>query len=224
MNQNDLKPANDFAQLMGVKAVIFGAAGSGKTPIINTAPRPVLLACEPGLLSMRGSTVPTYQAFTASKIDEFFTWLNKSNEAKSFDTVAVDSISQMADIFLQDAKKNIKHGLQQYGEMAEKTMKHLRDLYFMQYKHTYLISKEEIKTINNVNFKRPYMPGQLLPIEVPHQFDAILHLAKVPVPQVGETLAFRCVGSYDVLARERTGKAIEFEPPDFGKLVNKIMN
>lgn len=225
MNLSDLRAANEYAQSSGVKAVIFGAAGSGKTPLIATAPRPVLLATEPGMLSLKGCNVPTYQAYTAAKIDEFFAWLKNSNETKNFDTIAVDSTSQMADIYLQEAKKTIKHGLQQYGDMAERTMKNLRDLYFLQQKHTYLIAKEEIKTVNNTNYRRPFFPGQLLPIEVPHQFDAILHLAKVNILGVqGEQLAFRCVGSYDVMARERTGKAAEFEQPHFGNLVTKLMS
>ena len=38
MQQKDLKPAKDFAVLFGVKSIIYGPAGSGKTPIVNTAP------------------------------------------------------------------------------------------------------------------------------------------------------------------------------------------
>ena len=110
------------AEQAALKMGIYGPPGSGKTPIINTAPRPVLLACEPGLLSMRGSTVPTFQAFTAKLIDDFFEWLFSSAETKNFDTLVVDSISQMCNIYLADAKTKSKHGLQQYGDMAERTL------------------------------------------------------------------------------------------------------
>src|SRR6266550_5669972 len=115
MDQRSLRPARDFAINFGVKAVIYGPAGSGKTPIINTAPRPVMLACEPGLLSMRGSTVPSWQGYTPETIDEFFKWFFNSTETKNFDTLAVDSTSHMADIYLQAALKTNKHGLQAYG-------------------------------------------------------------------------------------------------------------
>ena len=118
MQQSDLRPAKEFAQNFGVKALIYGPAGTGKTPLINTAPRPLLLACEPGLLSMRGSNVPTYPAYTAAKIDEFFKWFFGSTEVKNFDTIAVDSVSQMADIYLQEASKTIKHGYQDYEPIA----------------------------------------------------------------------------------------------------------
>jgi len=72
MDQRDLRQAKEFAQMYGCKAIIFGGTGSGKTPISNTCIRPVMLACEPGLLSMRSSTIPTYPAQTPEKIDEFF--------------------------------------------------------------------------------------------------------------------------------------------------------
>ena len=108
MNLSSLKPASEFAKNYGVKAIVYGSAGSGKTPIINTCPNPVLLACEPGLLSLRGSKVPTWEAYSADKVDEFFEWFFKSNETKKFDTLAIDSISQMAELYLQKALKEDK--------------------------------------------------------------------------------------------------------------------
>ena len=223
MQASDLRPASDFARNFGVKALIFGPPGSGKTPVMNTAPRPVLLACEPGLLSMRNSKVPTFEAWDAARVDEFFAWVFGSNEVKNFDTIGVDSTSQMAEIYLQAANKTNKHGLAAYGEMARNTLKHLEMLYFMQQKHTYLIAKQEIKTENNITMKRPYFPGQQLPVEVPHKYDCILQLDIQNVSGMGQLQAFRCRGSIDVVARNRTGTLNEFEPPDFGLLVQKAM-
>src|ERR1017187_6838688 len=117
MNMNDLKPAKDYANMMGCKCIVFGPSGVGKTPLIQTAPRPLLLSIEPGLLSMRGSTVPTFVANDTQRIDEFFAWFYSSTETKNFDTLAVDSGSYMADVYLQAALKgtskagNKKHGM-----------------------------------------------------------------------------------------------------------------
>lgn len=224
MNLQDLKAAGDHAVNFGCKALIFGPAGSGKTPVFNTAPRPLLLATEPGLLSMRGSKIPTYEAYTSARVNEFFKWFFNSNETKNFDTLGIDSASQIADIFLIDAQKNNKHGLKAYGEMAEATMEHLRTLYYTRYKHTFVICKEEVKDLDGQSMRRPYFPGQVLPIQVPHLYDFILRLSKVIVPNVGETLAFQCNGTYNIMARNRTGNLDDYEQPHFGQLVTKAMN
>lgn len=223
MNLASLRPAKDFALNYGVKAIVYGPPGSAKTPLINTAPRPVLLACEPGLLSMRGSNVPTWQGFTPAAIDDFFKWFFHSAETKNFDTLAIDSTSQMASIYLQDAEKTNKHGLAAYGEMARRTMEHLNALYYTQYKHTYLIAKQELHTEGGFVIKRPYYPGKQLPVDLPHLYDAILQLDIQNVPGQGQTRAFRCRQSIDVVARNRTGTLDEFEPPDIGYIYRKAM-
>ncbi len=230
MDIRDLKAAGEHAQNFGVKALIFGPAGTGKTPILNTAPRPVLLATEAGLLSMRGSKIPTYEAYTSQRIDEFFKWFFNSTETKNFDTLGIDSGSQTADVYLNAALSgtsksgNKKHGMAAYGEMATNTMEHFRTLYYTRYKHVYMVCKEEIADVEFQSLRRPYFPGKVLPVDVPHLYDFILRLAKSNVPGFnGETLAFQCNGNMNVLARNRTGNLNDFEPPDFGLLVQKAM-
>lgn len=229
MQLSDLREAREFARRYGCKALVYGPPGSGKTPVLNTAPRPVLMACEPGLLSMRNSKVPTWEAYTGDRIDEFFRWLFTSNETKNFDTVGVDSTTQMAEIYLKEIENgssksgNKKHGLQAYGDMARKVMTNLEGLYYLQNKHTYLIAKQEIHSDNGSLMKRPYYPGNMLDKAVPHLYDAVLQLDIQNIPGAGQHKAFRCISSIDVIARNRTGTLNEFEPPDFGAIVNKSM-
>lgn len=231
MDIRDLKAAGDHAVNFGIKTIVYGPSGTGKTPIINTAPRPLLLSIEPGLLSMRGSTVPTYEAHSSQRIDEFFKWFFNSTETKNFDTLGIDSGSYMADVYLQTALKgtsnagNKKHGMQAYGDMATNTMEHLRTLFYTRYKHVYLICKEELADVEFQSLRRPYFPGKVLNIDVPFLYDFILRLAKTNVPGVvGETLAFQCNGTMNISARNRTGNLNDFEPPNFSTLVNKAMS
>lgn len=226
----DLRPASEFAKNFGVKCLAYGPPGVGKTPVVNTAPRPLLLACEPGLLSMRQSSVPTFQAFTSDTIDEFFKWFFDSNEAKNFDTLAVDSTSQMAEIYLNAALSgkskagNKMHGLAAYGDMATRTLEHLEKLYFMPYKHTFLIAKENVSNENGLTAKKPYYPGNILNDTVPYKYDVITRLAIHNVPSMGQIKAFRCLASIDEMARNRTGTLNEFEEPHLGKLIAKAMS
>lgn len=225
MQQRDLKPASSFAQQFGVKMVGYGPPGSGKTPLINTAPRPLLLVCEPGMLSMRGSTVPTWGGFNVKLIDEFFTWFLSSKEAANFDTLGVDSISQMAEIKLAEVKPKHKHALQAYGEMAEWVYKHLSSIYYMQNKHTYLIGQEGEHETNGSMQKRLSFPGKELNKSVPHLYDLVGRIAKVNVPGVtGLTLAVQTQENFNGHARDRSGKLNEYEPPNLTNIFKKAMS
>jgi hypothetical protein len=124
----------------------------------------------------------------------------------------------MCDIALNESTS--KHGLAQYGDMAEYVLPYIQRLYWMKEKHVYAIAREEL-TVDGK--RRPSFPGQQLNRDIPHLYDCILRLAKINVPNVGETLAFQCNGSYDIVARNRVGTLDTYEPPDFGKLVTKCM-
>jgi len=225
MKAKDLVPASSLAANMGVKAVIYGGPGMGKTPLLATAPNPVCMITEPGTLSLRGmDKLPCWEAFDVKRIEEFFDWLFKDNEAKKFDTICIDSVSQMAEIYLKDAKKSNKHGLKAYGDMAENVMKWLEPLYFMQgSQNVVLLSKQMIVESNGTAAKKPYFPGKELNVSVPHLFDLIMHLDIANVPGVGQTKALRCQNSFDVVARDRSGSLNEFEPPDLTAIFNKIL-
>jgi hypothetical protein len=225
MNMNDLRPASQLAQRFGVKALVYGGPGSGKTPLINTAPRPVMCVVEPGMLSMRTSNIPCFEADTVPKMKDFFSWLFGSNEAKNFDTFALDSVSQMAEIILTDELKKNKDGRKAYGEMSRAVMDILNSLYYLPQKHICLIGKQTVIEENGVQRKKPYFPGQDLNVKVPHMYDEILHIALTSMQgQPKPVTAIRTLETFDIMARDRSGRLAEFEPPDLSALFAKAMS
>lgn len=226
MNINQLVPAYMCAQNFGVKAMVHGKPGVGKTPVVDTAPRPVLLACEPGLLSMAKSQTPVWEAYTPPRVWEFFDWLFGSHEAKAFDTVAVDSVSQVAEMVLAQQMSMHKDPRKAYGEMARQVYDRLSGLYFLPQKHVYLIAKQMAKEEgpSKTLFARPYFPGQELHVKVPHLFDLIIHMEKMLNPGDGKYHpVFRTLGTDNVLARDRSGKLAEVELAHLGNMFTKAM-
>lgn len=225
MNASQLKPASSFAKQYGVKMIAYGPPGEGKTPLVNTAPRPVLAFVEPGMLSMRTSNVPTWDATTPAKADEFFDWVFRSPELRNFDTICIDSASELAEMYLNEEKARNRNKLQAYGLMAQRAMAHFRGLYYIEQKHVYLICKQGKREVDAETVeKAPYFPGQELNVQVPHLYDLIAHIAKARIPGVqGEPLAIRCKGTFGVSARDRSGKLNEFEPPNLSDLFAKCM-
>jgi len=225
MNISNLKPVNTLAAKNGVKAIAYGPAGSGKTPLIQTAPRPVMLACEPGTLSLRNvSYVPAWDAYTYPRIKEFFDWFFQSNESKTFDTLCIDSLSQLAEIVLAHFLPMHKDPRKAYGDLSQTTMKWVNDLYFRPETNLYLICKQ-ITVDENGTMKKPYFPGQDLNVKIPHLFDEIWHIAPAIVPGAGPkpVTAVRCHPSFDIMARDRSGNLAEFEQPNLANLFNKAM-
>lgn len=226
MQARDLKPACQLVANNGVKLIMYGEPGIGKTPLLETAPNVVLCASEPGLLSMRKSQIPTWEAYTGQRQREFMDWLFQSSEARRYDTVAFDSISQTAENVAQEiSKKPGKHGLQAYGEMAREVEDWIEKLYRLPQKHVILIAKQERWLENGTTFKKPFFPGKYLPISIPHKFDEIIHFGHYIVPGMGNApiKALRCWGDGYTHARDRSGNLAEFEPPHLGQLFAKAM-
>lgn len=223
MNASQLRPASQLACRFGVKAIIYGGPGSAKTPLVNTCPRPVMCVTEPGMLSMRTSNVPCWQADTPERIKEFFDWLKGSSETKHFDTIAVDSLSQMAEVILKRTLEKNAHGLKAYGEMSEAVQDYMGQMFYMPAKHVYLICKEMVDDVSRK--KKPWFPGKELPVKVPHMYDEVLHVGHHNVPGfIGPVHSILTRDSFDTMARDRSGKLNEFEEPHIGKLFEKCMS
>ena len=80
----------------GVKLLVYGQAGAGKTSLIPTLPDPIVLSAEGGLLSIAGADVPYVEISDMATLREAWSWLSESAEAKAFQSVALDSISEIA--------------------------------------------------------------------------------------------------------------------------------
>jgi hypothetical protein len=96
-------------------------------------------------------------------------------------------------------------------------------LFFLPQKHAYLIAKQGESEEAGVKRKRPFFPGQDLNVKVPHLYDEILHVAMVQIPNVGDVKAIRTQETFDIMARDRSGRLNPLEPPDLTALFAKCM-
>ena len=209
----------------GIKALVYGGAGSGKTTLCGTAPSPLIISAEAGLLSLRNKSHPVLTVNTAAELDEAFDWCRDNATKNGIKTVCLDSISEIVEQILKDEKSKTKDPRAAYGEMANKAItiaKQFRDLPGL---HVLITAKQTTATdpITGVAKAQPTAPGQQVGPALPYLFDLVMHAATEKDPE-GKTYHYlRTHAAFNAEAKDRSGSLDELEYPDFTNIVNKVL-
>lgn len=210
----------------GVKVLVHGFAGVGKTSLCATAPAPIILSAESGLLSLRRYSIPVIEISTVEDLMEAHTWATSSAEANQFQTICIDSLSEIAEVILANAKKQVKDPRQAYGELIEKTMHTVRAFRDLKGKHVYMAAKMEPFKDDMTGIVRyiPSMPGAKLGGQLSYLFDEVFRLGIGKVPTTNEEYRFlQTQPDLQYEAKDRSGALDNLEPPDLNHIFNKIL-
>lgn len=206
-----------------VSILVYGAAGAGKTSLIPTMPDPVVLSAEGGLLSIADADVPYIEIADMDTLMEAYQWLVESDEAKRFKSVALDSISEIAEVVLSDEKKKTKDPRQAYGALQEVMGDMIRAFRDLPGRHVYFSAKLE-KTQDEMGriMYAPSMPGNKLGQSLPFFFDEVLALRVEKDAEGVSQRALMCDSDGLWSAKDRSGKLDPWEAPDLGEIIKKI--
>jgi len=207
----------------GVKVLCYGAAGAGKTSLIPTLPNPVVLSAEGGLLSIARADVPFIEISSMDALREAYEWLTKSDEAKAFQSVAIDSISEIAEVVLNYEKKHNKDPRAAYGSMQEQMADVIRAFRDLPGRHVYMSAKmEKSQDEHGRIMYAPTMPGNKAGQSLPYFFDELMAL-RVEKDADGVTQrALMCESDGLWQAKDRSGKLSAWEAPDLGAIIQKM--
>ena len=122
----------------GVKLLVYGQAGAGKTSLISTLPNPVVLSAEGGLLSIQDADVPFIEITNMNDLMEAFAWCRDSKEAAGFESIALDSISEVAEVVLAHELKGNKDRRAAYGQLNTTMQELIRAFRDLPGKHVYM--------------------------------------------------------------------------------------
>ena len=208
----------------GVKLLVYGAAGAGKTSLIPTLPNPIVLSAEGGLLSIADADVPFIEIKTIDALHEAYAWLVGSDEAKEYQSVALDSISEIAEVVLNAEKKATKDPRQAYGAMQEQMADLIRAFRDLPGKHVYMSAKlDKSQDEMGKMLYAPSMPGNKTGQQLPYFFDEVLALRVERDADGNAYRALLCDSDGSWLAKDRSGKLDQWEAPDLGEIIKKIM-
>lgn len=210
----------------GIKCLVYSGSGYGKTTLCATAPNPVILSAESGLLSLRKFQIPVMVIHTLEELMEAYRWLTTSPEANRFETVCLDSLSEIGEVVLAHLikTKGQNDPRKAYGELMPQVTQMIRAFRDLPGKNVYFAAKmEQIKDEATGALKfGPSMPGQKLGPQLPYFFDEVFHLA---IGKDDKGNLFRYLKTQPDLqydAKDRSGALAAMEPPDLNHVFRKI--
>lgn len=224
MTSAELIPAYELAKTVGIKAGLYGPAGSGKSPLLDSLKNgfnPVVCVAEPAYKSMAFSGIACYRANTFAEVQGFANWWIGSAEARTFGVACIDSASEAASLTLKEhlgrgsKGGNEAHGKRAYGQLAQDMRELIDKLYFAPGLHCLFIFHEEMRDDGMKNLS---VPGQDLKTFIPHRLDWVAH-----VEDYGQQKVLRNRAGAGAFARERTGRLAELEAFDLANCFSKLL-
>lgn len=214
------KAASQFA---GVKALIYGGPGVGKTTLCGTAPAPLILSCEAGLMPLREKEIPVVEIKTVDDISGVFDWLQTPEARQHIQTVCLDSLTEIAEVVLAHNREQVKDPRQAYGETQIQMSALIRSFRDLAGYHVIMVAQEEqMKDELGLAKAGPAMPGQKMGPKSPYFFDIFARMC-VGQNQDGSTFRYlQCQPTPQAHAKDRSGALTASEYPDFAALITKI--
>lgn len=209
----------------GVKMLVYGKAGRGKTTLCHTAPSPIVFSAESGLLALSGHQVAYAEIRNIKDLQDAYEWAEKSAEARQFQTLCLDSLSEIAEVVLANAKGQVKDPRQAYGELIEKMSMTIRSFRDLPGYHVYMSAKQEMvkDDTTGTTINMPSMPGSKLGQQLPYFFDEVFQLDIGKDPATQQTYRYlRTQPDFQNDAKDRSGKLDPIEYPDLGNIIKKI--
>jgi len=206
----------------GIKMIVYSPAGWGKTVLCSTAPKPLIISAEKGLLSIKDRAVDFIEITSMEDLGEAYNYV-ADPETCEYSTVCLDSISDIAEVNLAEKKPLFTDKRQAYGEMADEILALLKE--FRKLTHVDVVITAKARHIVNdigVSSFVPSAPGQVIPEAIPYLFDLML---PIQIGKLDDGTTYRYLQTQPTLkwaAKDRSGLLNPQEEPDLTKLFAKI--
>lgn len=222
----------------GVKGCIYGIAGAGKTSLVATAPRPLLVMAENGTLSLTRKNIermfgvntpgitydiPCVKIANLGQFEALYSRLFADAHLwYSFDTLYIDSGTEIVEQILLASEADNRDGRAAYGEMFRTTRDWFKKFRDLPGKHVFMTCEQGL--IGSNGLFGPSMPGNMLDQKVPYLFDEILQVCVGEHPETKESFRFiRTQSDLKNYAKDRSGALdIRGEYASLSNIINKI--
>lgn len=221
----------------GLKILLYGPPAVGKTPMITTLSKPLILAGEDGQGSIAHANIPFIRIRTIADLKGVITWLKVPANVKNYDWIVLDSVSNLTELIYNEvvaSMPNCKNKMQFFGGMQEAVVPFLQDLLGLSKNILVIAWQGDEYAPNDGPFIRhvPVTKGRAVATYLMHYFDCTLHMARHTVQQTQAdgtvqtvTMPFLQTTEFNaIFARTRfAGKLEPYEPANIQAVADKLL-
>jgi hypothetical protein len=222
-----LSTTKQEAKSNGVKILVYGEAGVGKTVLCATTgdhSKVIILSAESGLLSLADTDISVITINTVAELLEAYKWLSTDPQGLSYEWICIDSLSEIAELVLVNEKvkagKDLRAAYVPMQEIVEGAIKSFRDLPRNIMMTCKLNEKEDDRNIVRL---RPKLVGQNLPVNVTYLFDEVFLMKSEKNPEGEIERYLQTQPESRVTAKDRSGKLDFYERPNLQAIADKIL-
>ena len=174
-------------------------------------------------MSIQDADLPFIEIRGIDDLREAYKWAASADEAKNFESIALDSISEIAEVVLIAEKKSNKDPRAAYGAMQDTMTEIIRSFRDIPARHIYFTAKAE-KAADETGkiLYSPSMPGNKTGQSLPYFFDLVMALRVEMNDEGASQRALMCDSDSSWLAKDRSGKLDKWEAPNLGEIITKI--
>jgi hypothetical protein len=207
----------------GIKIIVYGAAGVGKTRLSATTgdlENTLILSAEAGLLSLQEFDIDVSVVRSIDDMREAVKFV-RSEESK-YTWVIIDSLSEIAEVCLDKEKAENKSALQAYGKMGDTMIKLVKAFRDSPGINIVLIVKEGADDDEGRLLHKPSLPGKRLSADIPYLFDEVFAMRTERDGDGGVKRFLQTIndGHYD--AKDRSGRLDPIEKASLKNIAAKI--
>lgn len=222
-----ISKVKDVVENTGLKILVHGPAGAGKTVLCATPSTPTLIiSCEAGLLSIKDApeNIEVAVVEQLSDLDEILEMLYNAEE-QAYDWVCLDSITEIAEQVLAIELARSADPRKSYPAFQAEVVRVLKGFRDLPMYNVCMSCKQTRNKDENtgITLYEPLMPGNKLGPQIAYLFDEVFALRVETDPETKEQYRVLQTGR-DVMfdAKDRSGKLDMFEEPNLDTIKAKI--
>lgn len=236
-----LTKTSDAGVSHGLKILVHGPAGAGKTRLLATTgdlEHTLILSAEAGLLSLREYDIDAIIIRNLDDLRQAYAFIVRgltpdqqqdledgAAPPKAYKWVCLDSLSEIAEQCLAYEKSVNANGMKAYGDMADTMFKLIRKFRDLEGANVVFTAKQERVTDDGRLLYVPLLPGRQLSNGISYLFDEVFALRSRPKEDSADVVRYLQTvndGVYD--AKDRSGALRPAEPAHLGKIAARIVN